>query len=148
MTLCPRAIENGMTEETVFQFKNKPRDDTCNYCGSLMPDLLMERLEAGDVTIDPTDKTYKIYVLNDGGRPFRHASRIDKPSKPGEVMKDPADQSHWVWEVKEDHFAKFYFQHLSDEQKNQFISLHNEKRLRLNHPGHFYTKPYFVQKGQ
>lgn len=79
--LCPRRDELGDTS----MFKLPPCDEwwanrTCSHCGSMNPDDLMLRLEAGNVTIGTTDKNYKIYVHNDGGEPvpvkfyFQHFS--------------------------------------------------------------------------
>lgn len=45
-------------------------DGTCSYCGSMNNDYFMKRLEAGDVEVGPTDKSYKVYVNNRGGEPF------------------------------------------------------------------------------
>lgn len=39
-------------------------DGTCSYCGSLNPEALMARIEAGDIELVPTDKSYKVYVRN------------------------------------------------------------------------------------
>lgn len=39
---------------------------------------------------------------------------------------------------------KFYFQHFSVEQRQRFVDLLNEKKLKLAFPGHFYTPPFFV----
>lgn len=144
-TICQRAIEDGR-EDQLFHYENKPDDQTCDYCGSIFGDAFMARLEAGDVTLDPTDKSYKVYVHNDGGAPFLQAYRIDQPSKPGEVMKDPMDQSKWEWATRERQECKFYFQHLSEEQKRRFVELLNAKKLRLNYPGRFYRLPYFIQQ--
>ena len=36
-------------------------DNTCSYCGSLNPDEVFKRIEAGEEII-PTDKSYKIYI--------------------------------------------------------------------------------------
>ena len=70
---CPRRPERP------FEYLNKPDDGTCDYCGSLDADVFMARLEAGDVTLDPTDKNYKVYVHNNGGAPFKQTHRIDTP---------------------------------------------------------------------
>jgi hypothetical protein len=59
------------------------KDGTCSYCGSLNNDYFMERLEKGDVECGPTDKSYKVYVVNAGGEPlptpgkfyFQHLTR-------------------------------------------------------------------------
>jgi hypothetical protein len=118
---CPRAIENGGGPNSVF----KPpmngemtwrEDQTCSYCGSLHPDVFMQRLEAGDVVLGPTDTSYKVYVQDHRGTP----------------IGGPA--------------GKFYFQHLGEAQRARFIELHNEGRLKLDSPGHFYVAPFFCQR--
>lgn len=40
--------------------------------------------------------------------------------------------------------AKFYFPHLSPEQQDQFIELHNSRQMQIGYPGHFYVPPYFT----
>lgn len=40
--------------------------------------------------------------------------------------------------------GKFYFQHLSDEQRHEFISLLNAGTVAFGWPGHFTTLPYFI----
>lgn len=82
---------------------------SCNYCGSLHPDVFMEQLENG-ATVVPTDKSYKAYL------------RVASGSE-----------------------AKFYYEHLSDDQKNRFIELCNQKKLIIGYPGYFYVVPYFMQ---
>lgn len=42
--------------------------------------------------------------------------------------------------------AKFYFQHLSPEQRAKFIELHNAKKLNIGEPGYFYSTPFFATK--
>lgn len=110
--VCPRrgetpSVFNYPTEDT-WEDRGGRGHLACSYCGSLNPDELMERLERGDVTLTPTDKSYKVYVEGEG---LQH--------------------------------AKFYFQHLSAEQRRRFIELHNEKKMRLGYPGYFYTRPFF-----
>lgn len=61
---CPRRIESGISitpgpDEFRARGESHP---TCSYCGSMDPDALMARIEAGDVELGPTDKSYKIYV--------------------------------------------------------------------------------------
>ena len=138
-TNCPRCPDSP------FEFANKPDDGTCDQCGSLLPDEFMARLEAGDVTLDPTDKNYKVYVHNAGGKPFQQSHRpLPKPQQPGEIVRDPMDQSLWTWETQEVSQCKFYFQHLSEDQMKRFVELLNENKLRLNYPGYFYRRPFFV----
>lgn len=118
---CPRSLENGGGPNSPHPapFNGEMRwqaDKTCSYCGSLNPDVFMERLEAGDVKLGPTDKSYKVYVRDGEGR----------------AVGGPA--------------GKFYFQHLSEEQRSRFIELHNEGKLKLGQPGHFYVAPFFCQR--
>lgn len=134
-----------MVEGPSFTYLNKPDDGTCDYCGSLMPDAFMERLEAGTIKLGPTDKNYKVYVDNVGGKPFLRTHRIDQPSKPGEIMKDPRDQAHWVWITDENNHCKFYFQHLNEVQQKRFVQLLNEKKIMIGVPGHFYVRPFFIE---
>lgn len=61
------------------------------------------------------------------------------------VEISPTDKSYKAY-VKLPFFAKFYFQHLSDEDKTKFIKLANEHKFNLSVPGYFYTTPYFCQK--
>lgn len=46
-----------------------------------------------------------------------------------------------------DHDGKFYYQHLNEEQKREFVSLLNERRVHIGYPGHFYVLPYFLTRG-
>ena len=40
--------------------------------------------------------------------------------------------------------TKFYFQHLSDEQKREFVDLHNAGRIAFTSGGGFYRLPFFM----
>lgn len=116
-------------------------DDTCSYCGSLNPEVLMARLEAGDVELGPTDKSYKVYVRNDGGSTFKQTFR-DCPRDA--ICSGPQDCTHWVTRDRDE--TKFYFYHLSPEQQARFIELYNEHKIKLGIPGHFYVLPFFCQR--
>jgi hypothetical protein len=117
--LCPRRGEVGGAG--VFKFPTSDRwrgdDNTCSYCGSLNQDWLMDRLEAGTIELGPTDKNYKVYVENAGGEPFN-------------VHGAP----------------KFYFPHLSKAQRQRFVEMLNEKKIKIGAPGHFYVLPFFVKR--
>lgn len=40
--------------------------------------------------------------------------------------------------------AKFYYQHLSVEQRHAFIDHINARTITIGYPGHFYVLPFFV----
>lgn len=52
---CPRRL----LPDTVDTWRN---GSSCSFCGSLHPDVFMERALAGTITLGPTDKAYKVYV--------------------------------------------------------------------------------------
>jgi len=130
---CPRSVENGGGPDSPFkppmngEMTWREDDNTCSYCGSVNPDILMARIEKGDISIIPTDKSYKLYIQNEGGEKFLQAYGDGK----GEII------------VREHPQPKFYFQHLSDEQQSRFVELMNDKKIKLENPGYFYKLPYF-----
>ena len=40
--------------------------------------------------------------------------------------------------------GKFYFQHLDEAQRQEFIKLYNDKTMKVGYPGYFYTHPFFT----
>lgn len=65
---CPRrtALSNvQFPEEDTWR-----ADNTCSYCGSYNPDLLVKRIDEETVELGPTDKNYKVYLKNVGGDPI------------------------------------------------------------------------------
>lgn len=99
----------------------------------------MSRLEAGDVSLGPTDKNYKVYVKAiQGSSQFKQSFR-------GEGDPGGDDPSKWVWTTRETADSKFYFQHLSPDQCKRFIELLNEKKLKIDYPGRFYRLPFFIE---
>ena len=64
----------------------------------------------------------------------------------GEIELGPTDKSYKVYLHGADgkrSRGKFYFQHLSQAQKDRFIEIYNEGKMKIGFPGHFYTTPYF-----
>lgn len=58
---------------------------------------------------------------------------------------EPLDpMKNWKWTTEERNETKFYFQHLGESQMKRFVELLNEKKVKLNEPGYFYRKPFFV----
>lgn len=76
---CPRGHGPNSPFKAPFNGEASWREDNCcSYCGSLNPEEFMRRLEAGDVSLVPTDKSYKVYVdgpgLNHQKFYFQHLS--------------------------------------------------------------------------
>ena len=64
----------------------------------------------------------------------------------GRELSIPFEPGDWVRKASEPatRQTKFYFNHLSPAQKQKFVDMLNEHRMKLDYPGYFYTKPYFV----
>ncbi len=41
---------------------------------------------------------------------------------------------------------KFYYPHLSADQRRAFVELYNQKKVNIGYPGHFYVLPYFMRR--
>lgn len=167
--LCPRRLENpgpwNLSEQDLWEYGHgfAGQDGvgpSCSYCGSLEPDRFMELVEQG-WWVDPTDKTYKAYLsepltdeqvaqrradwMNSGWvRRVRdaactdHAENLDATVE-REWQEMPAAAGHG------EAIAKFYFQHLSQQQQERFIELINDGSMRIGTPGHFYSLPFFIK---
>lgn len=44
--------------------------------------------------------------------------------------------------------SKFYFEHLSEDQRQHFVELLNADKLNLREPGRFYRLPFFISSGR
>ena len=42
--------------------------------------------------------------------------------------------------------VKFYFQHLSEDEKHKFIGILNDGKIKFGYPGNFYVKPFFIKR--
>lgn len=58
-------------------------------------------------------------------------------------MLGPTDKTYKVY-VGEPNHSKFYFQHLSEDQRREFFELYRTDRLAVGYPGHFYVLPFFI----
>lgn len=160
--VCPRRRE-------VFSPADHTEDhwregNTCSFCGSLNPDEFMAALESGDVELGATDKEYKVYVH----RPNPNAGKrciIGYTNQKKEGWTEVTEQL--LQELLESGEArgitlnvgdsvmfgaqpsqtneKFYFQHLSSEQRDRFIELINAKKVKIGYPGYFYRLPFFCR---
>jgi hypothetical protein len=134
--LCPR-FQPGPWKFTGECNWDRHPDGTCQYCGSMNPDTFMARVEAGTVLLGPTDKNYKVYVRNNGGDGFKQTFRNCPPS----AACTPENCAHWV--TRDHDNQKFYFEHLSVDQRKRFVELFNAQKLQFD-GGSFYTLPFFM----
>ena len=164
--ICPRRSETPMVQARGNDFWSKDTESgyrRCSCCGSMHPDDLFEMIEKKTCEISGTDKNYKIYV--DAPHPHVGAPRIfsscSHPSHGYEKLtEDRAKQAgldsyaihaHLGGYVKIDRQGpranlKFYYMHLSDEQRNRFIELYNSRQLPLEPQFGLYRTPYFATK--
>jgi hypothetical protein len=116
--MCPRRAEvpnaNAYSESDQWD-----TDDTCSFCGSLNPELVLEWMRTGQCSLGPTDKSYKVYIEKTDGT--KHTKGADK----------------------------FYFQHFDEEQMQEFIRIFNlrPRPFEIGYPGKFYVLPFFVTYG-
>lgn len=102
----------------------------CSFCGSLHPGKFLELVAQG-WTVEPTDKTYKVYLSQTPDDPGISPAPGASPPAPRRYMR-----------------SKFYFQHFSEEQQRQFIDLYNRRDIRFTEPGYFYVLPFFMRIAQ
>lgn len=138
--ICPRRVEDNQFEQyssddfwtTGFGLGGRQGiEQSCSYCGSLHPDTFMKWV-LDQAIILPTDKNYKCYARCP--YPDKHEGQIT-------VTKRPYGALTMLYGMD----AKFYFQHLSLDQRLDFISLMNDKTLNMGTPGYFYNMPFFVK---
>jgi hypothetical protein len=149
MLPCPRRQE-GFSYGDPANDKWHEIDKDCTYCGSMNPDEFLERIRQGTIELGPTDKSYKVYVRNVGGEKFKHTSGKNVDEK---VVVDGKEFSRKEieWTTTESDDNKFYFVHLSQEQKKEFVELYNRSvteqnpsLMKIGYPGHFCRFPYFM----
>lgn len=144
----------------------------CSWDGSLHPDIFMDLIEKPGTTLTPTDKSYKVYidvdaaVVGDDPHELRVVGSIsggpptDTPPRGYTAFKGKARR---IWKREGNHGDykprwvmigergprredKFYFEHLSTEQRIRFIELLNANKLTLREPGYFYALPFFMTR--
>lgn len=134
---------------------------SCSYCGSLNPDRFMQLVREG-WWVDPTDKPYKVYLavpLDDEQIAMARQRWMDGPfvSRVREAAAadtadnvDAAVEHEWQqMPAASGHgqvVAKVYLQHLSEQQRDEFVALANAKTMRIGDPGYFYVLPFFCRR--
>lgn len=94
------------------------------------------KLSAADTWQDRTGKLYCAHCGSLHPLAFMRAVTND-------VVLGPTDKSYKVY-VGPSGGDKFYFQHLSVDDRMTFIRLLNAKVPNIGHPGHFYTRSFFI----
>lgn len=133
---------------------------SCNFCGSLHPDRFMELVREGWI-VGPTDKSCKVYLESPVSEDEKAARRErwmksdafakalrhvgERDGKTAEEIQADLDSEWERTPLHGDKTAKFYLQHLSAEQRDEFIELHNSGAMRIGYPGHLYVRPYFTR---
>jgi hypothetical protein len=130
---------------------------TCSYCGSISPDTLLDKIRDGWI-IEPTDKPTKAYLA----KPYNaeelahakfHSTGWQKAYQAvrgeGATENEAAFAADAWWDENESQehrgraVGKFYYGHLSGQQREEFVEQHNSQAMRLAYPGYFYVRPGF-----
>lgn len=162
---CPRRMQEfgpWPREEGQDAWMSGAVGPSCSFCGSLHPDRFMELVREGWI-VGPTDKGYKAYLMPPATdeEKAQHKERwlagftTDEVRRAAEEQGETPEQYRaelqTVYERQvaplngSDKQVKFYYQHLSEEQRGEFIDLHNNGRMMLGSPGHFYQPPFFTR---
>lgn len=175
---CPRRRENGMDRDDSPLRGSGQNLDTytsrgglvgqprgCSYCGSMPPDDFMAAVKSG-AEVEPTDKSYKLYVKgipnpnpgqlyilstsnhpSPGLRGWKDLARAEKKL----VKSEYGQQSYFKDNYKERYYsfrtmttveAKFYTAHLSPEQGHEFYRLWMDGKVNWGYPGRPYRALY------
>ena len=141
-SLCPRQRDEAVLPAQREHRSHWTHGGTCSYCGSLSEDLFLASVRAGH-ELGPTDKNYKVYVR----RPNPRAGSPRRVGTKSGVDAGGAPFSETIWgsepELTHD---KFYFQHLSEEGKTEFLAMLNSSMANIGMPGHFYVLPFFASR--
>lgn len=158
MLPCPRRAEHMgyMSKGAVDEWRDRSGYPVCSWCGSLHPDALFKAIEDG-CECGPTDKNYKLYVHlpnpnvgkieicgSDSGPAFDAQGKPTRDDLTAEERVDGRYRRDISAHAPPTLQMKFYFQHLSDDERKKFVELLNAKKVKLGYPGRFYAMPYFM----
>lgn len=162
--LCPRRSESVRQSPGPDRWDDRASISNgigpcCSYCGSLSPDTFMEKIREGWI-VEPTDKNYKAYLdepytaeqlerIKTDSLVWQHVRQMKLDEGLTDEAATAAADEHWnkyeAPERKGHTVAKFYFQHLDEQQRAEFIELYNGNAMALAYPGRFYVAPYFCR---
>lgn len=159
---CPRRSEASRQSPGPDRWNDHASISTgigpcCSYCGSLNPETFMDKIRNGWI-VEPTDKNYKAYLdqpytveelahIKTDSLIWQHVRKMKLDEGMSDDEATAAADAHWdKYEApsrKGRMVAKFYYQHLDEQQRAEFRELHNAGLMRLAEPGYFYVTPYF-----
>lgn len=127
------ALERQMTAE-----QGGPWPQTCpRRLSDLGPWERGENLDEWHITLDYKDRVLRTCSFCGSLHPDDFMERM----KNGETV-GPTDKNYKAY-LGGSGGPKFYYQHLSIEQRREFVECLNDKRMVLGDPGHFYRLPFF-----
>lgn len=138
---CPRRVED--VRHSGPNLDEWRKDDTCNYCGSVKPELLFSAIEQG-YELGSTDKSYKVYVDLPGSGKMKVIGHSNSPQ--AGWKKTPFKQEWKLKQRETKRHAKFYFQHFSEADQKKFIELVNSKAIKWAGGFSLYVLPFFMRK--
>jgi hypothetical protein len=165
---CPRRFDDSSVFRVLAgedSWMDRNGYPTCTYCGSLHPDALFEAIAEGR-ELGPTDKNYKVYVdllekeptalcvvastnFDPKDERYVRVADLSQPLYQLAVTSGNGRNPETTWvqfasrgpRVR----AKFYFQHLSEKQRQQFVEMLNSRTMNIGYPGYFYRTPFFCK---
>lgn len=66
-------------------------------------------------------------------------------SQGGEISPTDKNYKAYIRSPVTNGEAKFYYPHLSDKQKNDFVRILNDGSMNIIYPGFFYQPPFFMK---
>jgi hypothetical protein len=113
-----------------------------------------DELGGSDMFNLPKEDDWQIREQLSNGIVARHCSYCGSmhPDDFMAIIKDggtvgPTDKNYKAYITdKNGKESKFYYVHLSKEQKIEFIDLYNNRTMKIGMPGNFYNFPYFMSK--
>lgn len=108
---------------------------SCGFCGSLSPDLFMQWLRDGG-QLGSTSKNYKAYI----DCPYPSERYGETTEKQVAIDGGGSYKSISVY----GRTAKFYFQHLDEAQRREFVELYNSGHVTFAGGFGFETLPFFM----
>ena len=146
---CPRRDEGPAgAYPGLDTWRDRNGERSCSFCGSLHPDDFMAAVRDRRVVVGPTDKNYKVYVELAPTEFDIARARKTYADLYGCDPHDAMVEKRIAQGVTGPPFGsrKFYFQHLSVEQRTEFVDLMNARTMLIGVPGHFYRLPFFCSQ--